>query len=246
MGFPVNQTAISGAITANGQTFVVPANAASMAIVQMVATALVGHNAAIEGSMDSSTGSDGNWFTISASRSNAPATIEQATGVLAATPSYTWQVPCIGLKYIRFRATAHTSGTATYSAVALDDGVDGVMGGAVTAANADNMFWNDSVTAQAASATVTGTARDAGVAVATACRYAAFNAFAFADVAGTLRIEVSTDNVTWRKASADQAITPGQGLFLSVPVSSRYHRAVFVNGATAQASFMLNTSYTVA
>lgn len=246
MGFPVNQAALSGAITASGQSFVVPANAASMAIVQMVAASLVGHNAAIEGSMDSSTGSDGNWFTISASRSNAPATIEQATGVLAATPAYVWRIPCVGLKYIRFRATAHTSGTATYTALVMDDGMDGSLGANVASTNTDNMFWNESTTAQAASATVTGTSRDAGVAPGAFCRYAAFNAFAFADVAGTLRIETSLDGTTWRKASADQAMTAGQGLYLSVPVTARYHRAVFVNGAGAQATFMLNTSYTVA
>lgn len=264
MGFPINNTRITGNITANGQSFVVPVLQANFVMVQMVAAALVGHNCAIEGSMDSNTGSDGNWFTISASRSNAPATIEQATGVLAATPAYMWRVNTAGLKYVRFRATAHTSGTAAYSAVALEDEIDAVIGAVISLVagsqvtlaagsalvgqvfNADNTFWNESVTAQAAAATVTGAARDVGVAAAAAHRYAAFNAFAFADQAGTLRIEISTDNVTWRRASADVAVAANAPVHLSVPITARFYRAVYVNGATLQTQFMLNTSFTVA
>lgn len=132
MGFPIAK--VSGSITAAAQTFVLPVNQASMAIVQMTTGALAGHNCAIEASMDSTTGADGTWFTISAIRSNAPGTIEQATGVLAATPAYMWLIPVIGFKYIRFRATAHTSGTANYYAMALDDGFDGFLGSVISGA----------------------------------------------------------------------------------------------------------------
>lgn len=112
-----------------------------------------------------------------------------------------------------------------------------------TASNLDNIFWNESVAAQIAAATVTGVARDAGVAVATAHRYAKFNAFAYADQAGTLRIDVSTDNVTWRWAAA-VALVAGDAKTLTIPVMARYSRAAYVNGATAQGAFMLNTSFT--
>lgn len=112
-----------------------------------------------------------------------------------------------------------------------------------TVSNVDNVFWNESVTAQAISATVTGTARDAGVAVAVAHRYAQFNAFAFANQDGTLRIEASTDNVTWRTVST-VALAANDSKVLTVPVMARYHRAVYVNGATAQTAFMLNTAFT--
>lgn len=264
MGFPINRLPTTGNITANGQTFVIPCLQANFALIQMVAASLVGHNCAIEGSMDSNTGADGTWFGISASRSNAPSTIEQTTGVLAATPTYMWRINCAGMKYIRFRATGHTSGTAAYSAFTVEDEIDAVIGGIVSLAaggsvalaagsalvgqvfNADNTFWNESVTAQAAAATVTGTARDVGVAAAAAHRYAAFNAFAFADQAGTLRIEISTDNVTWRRASADVAVAANAPVHLSVPITARFYRAVYVNGATLQTQFMLNTSFTVA
>lgn len=108
----------------------------------------------------------------------------------------------------------------------------------------NNMFFNESVTAQAASATVTGTSRDAGAAVSVAHRYSAFNATAFADVAGALRIEMSNDGTTWRRATTDTAVAANTPVFLSVPVTTRFHRAVYVNGAAAQTAFMLNTSYT--
>ena len=108
-------------------------------------------------------------------------------------------------------------------------------------ASQDNVFYNESVIAQAAAATVTGTAQDAAV-----HRYSAFNAMAFADQAGTMRIEVSNDNVTWRRITADVAVAANTPVILSVPVMTRYHRVVYVNGATLQTAFMLNTSFTAA
>lgn len=116
--------------------------------------------------------------------------------------------------------------------------------GSLVAASADNIFYNDSSTAQAASATLTGSSRDVGAAASANHRYSAFNAMAFADVAGTMRIEVSNDNSTWRRATADTAVAANTPVILSIPVMTRYHRVVYVNGATAQGAFMLNTSFT--
>jgi hypothetical protein len=110
----------------------------------------------------------------------------------------------------------------------------------------DNQFWNDSVVAQAISATVTGTARDIGVAAGGVHRYSKFNASAVADQAGTLRIECSNDNITWRRATADTAVAAIACVYLSVPIMTRYYRAVYVNGGVAQTAFMLNTSFTAA
>jgi hypothetical protein len=134
MGFPITQRPITGNITVSGQTFVVPCLQANFVLVQMVATSLSGHVCSIEGSIDSTTGADGNWFSISASRSNAPGTIEQATGTLAATPAYFWRINCAGMKYIRFRSTGHTAGTAAYTAFTLEDEIDAVIGGIVALA----------------------------------------------------------------------------------------------------------------
>jgi hypothetical protein len=118
--------------------------------------------------------------------------------------------------------------------------------GTVTAnaASQDNIFYNDSIVAQAAGATVTGVMRDVAIAAAAVHRYSAFNAFAFADQAGTMRIECSNDNVTWRRMTVDTAVAANTPVILSVPVMTRYHRVVYVNGATIQTAFMLNTSYT--
>lgn len=132
MGFPITRTPITGSITASGQSFVVPVLQANFALVQLVATSLSGHACNIEGSIDSTTGADGSWFGISASRSNALGIVEPTTGTLAATPAYFWRINCAGMKYIRFRATAHTGGTASYSAYTLQDEIDGVIGGVVS------------------------------------------------------------------------------------------------------------------
>jgi hypothetical protein len=115
---------------------------------------------------------------------------------------------------------------------------------AANATSQDNIYFNDSTTAQAASATLTGTSRDVGIAAGSVHRYSAFNASAFADQAGTLRIECSNDNTTWRRATADTAVAANAVVYLSVPVMTRYYRAVYVNGATLQTAFMLNTSFT--
>lgn len=118
--------------------------------------------------------------------------------------------------------------------------------GAPTVVSQDNLFYNESVTAQAASATLTGTSRDVGVAAAAAHRYSAFNAYSFSDQAGVLRIECSNDNTTWRRMTADVTAAANTPVILSVPVMTRYHRAVYVNGGTAQTAFILNTSLTAA
>lgn len=110
--------------------------------------------------------------------------------------------------------------------------------------NRNNVFYNESTTAQAASATLTGTSRDVGIAAGTLNPYGSFNAVAFADQAGNLRIEMSNDNTTWRRATPDTAVAANSVVTLSVPVVTRYYRAVYVNGATLQTAFMLNTAFT--
>lgn len=88
-----------------------------------------------------------------------------------------------------------------------------VIGGAFAQ---DNIFYNETVTNLAASATFTGTSRDTGVAAAAAHRYSAFNATVFADQAGTFRIEMSNDNTTWRAESVDTAVAANTPLIMLV------------------------------
>ena len=112
-GQPASYPLVTGAITAAAQTVFIDCSRGSNVVAHMVATALVGHNASFEGSIDSTNGTDGTWFAILAVRSNAN-TIEPVTGVLAATPAYAWKLSTNGLKFMRVRAAAHTSGTATW------------------------------------------------------------------------------------------------------------------------------------
>ena len=172
---------------------------------------------------------------------------------IAANTRRMWLIP-ITAKYIRVRiVTAFVGGTvqaiANFSQQPFANPVLNVQ--QATAANfnvqataQDNIFYNESTSAQAANATLTGTSRDTGAAAGSVHRYSAFNAFAFADQAGTMRIECSNDNTTWRRASADTAVAANTPVYLSVPIMTRYYRTVYVNGATLQTVFMLNTSFT--
>lgn len=112
--------------------------------------------------------------------------------------------------------------------------------------NRGNVFFNESTTNLGASATFTGTGRDVGIAAGSVQPYSAFNATAFADVAGTMRLEMSNDNTTWRRCTADAAVAANTPVTLSVPVVTRYYRVVFVNSTSAQTAFMLNSGFTAA
>ena len=110
---PGTTAAVTANITANAQTVPIKVERASNLTVTMVATTLVGHNATFEYSNNSTNGTDGNWYGVQVVRSNAN-TVETVTGVLAATPVYGWEASVNGYKWFRVRATAHTSGTASY------------------------------------------------------------------------------------------------------------------------------------
>lgn len=73
-------------------------------------------NCTFEGSLNSTNGTDGNWFTVQAIRSSAN-TIETTTGNLSAAPAYAWRLSVNALKYFRVRATAWTSGTQVWTMI---------------------------------------------------------------------------------------------------------------------------------
>lgn len=104
---------VTGAITASGQTVFANISRQSNVTLHMVATTLAGHNVTFEASVDSTNGTDGAWFAIQMVRTNAN-TIELTSGALAATPAYAWEGSVNGYNWVRVRATAHTSGTATW------------------------------------------------------------------------------------------------------------------------------------
>lgn len=110
---PASFDLVSGNITANSQTVFCDARRASNVQFMMNTASLAGHNVTFEGSIDSTNGTDGVWFGIQAVRSNAN-TIELTSGILAANPVYSWEASVNGINWVRVRATAHTSGTATW------------------------------------------------------------------------------------------------------------------------------------
>lgn len=261
---------VTGTITANGQIVACDCTTASNVIVTMIATTLVGHNATFEVSLNSTNGTDGNWFAIQAVRSNAN-TIEGTTGVLAATPVYAWELSVNGYNWLRVRATAHTSGSAAYrmqrgsyatepipaAQISGTQPVSGSVTATLAAATVRagfvagaGIWYDDTAATLAGGASFTGTSRDATVtATATAFANAATYAqevriLAEADVTGTLWLEVSRDNSAWRRirSVATSAITGG-GFAAEILYRPawRYWRAGFTNGAGAQGRFTLGS-----
>lgn len=229
-----------------------------------------GVNVTFEGSLDSTNGTDGTWFTVQAIRSNAN-TIETTTGVLAAAPAYAWELSVNALKYFRVRATAWTSGTQVWTMIPgtyatepipgaqisgtqpVSGTVTANLGAATTRAGfvaGAGIWYDDSSTVLAANATFTGTSRDLTVtATATAMANAATYAkevrvSAESDQSGTLWVEYSRDNTNWRRAkSAATAAVAGGGQFAEIILrpSWRYLRVGFTNGATLQTRFTINS-----
>lgn len=237
---------VSGFINAAGQSVAVDVGRASNVLVMMAAAALTGHNSTFEGSLDSSNGIDGTWFVVQAVRSNANM-IETATGVLAATPVYAWELSVNGLKYFRVRATAHTGGISTWKIQRGSYATEPIPAAQVTAAqpvsgavtvSCATAFYNDTVSPLAVGATFTGTSRDLGVTQQTK---KSFLACAFSDQAGTLFVDMSNDAVTWRQAKK-AAVAAGDSADLFVSVVTRYYRVRFINDAVAQTAFMLNSA----
>lgn len=191
---------MTGSITANAQT--VPVNVArqSNLMAHMVAASLVGHNVTFEGSIDSTNGTDGVWFAIQAVRSNAN-TIELATGVLAATPAYGWELSVNGLSWARVRATAHTSGTATWKFQPAPFATEPIPAAQVSATQPVS----GSVTATLAAATVL--AGDFGVQVrANATGAASIHHFVAAGSTNAANIKASAGRVLgWHLANTTAA-----------------------------------------
>jgi hypothetical protein len=112
---PASYAAITGNITANGQTIFANVERFSNLMIHCSGTFST-VNVTFEGSLNSTNGTDGNWFLVQAIRSNAN-TIETATGNLSAAPTYAWELSVNALKYFRIRSTAWTSGTQVWTMV---------------------------------------------------------------------------------------------------------------------------------
>lgn len=112
---PASYAATVGNVTSATSTVVVSTERFSNLMIHCAGT-FAGVNCTFEGSLNSTNGTDGNWFAVQAIRSNAN-TIETTTGVLAAAPAYAWELSVNALKYFRIRATAWTSGTQVWTLI---------------------------------------------------------------------------------------------------------------------------------
>lgn len=190
-------------ITANGQTFPVDVSRASNVMISCTASpTVVGHNVSFEGSLDSTNGTDGTWFSIQGARSNAN-TVATSTGVLTGNPLYAYELSVNACKWFRLRTTAHTSGTMRWFAllgsyatepIPVNQVTSMTVSGTVTA-NSNNKsagsWWTETTTNLATGAVFTGTARAIGTA---SLQY--FNTMrvrVFSSHTGTLTIESSRD-----------------------------------------------------
>lgn len=111
-----------------------------------------------------------------------------------------------------------------------------------------NVFFNESTANLTASATFTGATRDVGCFSGTPCPSNNFIGFVFADQATTMRIEMSNDGTTWRRATADQAVAANTPAFLSVracghPVLSR-GGCQWRNPDRRRTATMINSAFT--
>lgn len=101
-----NITSASSAVFVNTQRF-------SNLMIHCSGT-FAGVQCTFEGSINSTNGTDGNWFSVQAIRSSSNA-IETSTGVLSVAPAYAWELSVNALKYFRIRSTAWTSGTQVWT-----------------------------------------------------------------------------------------------------------------------------------
>ena len=120
-GAPAQYTPLTMSVSAIQATANTPvSNATAFANVSQVSNVMAyvtgtfaAMNCTFEGSLDSTNGTDGTWFTVQAVRSNAN-TVETATGSLSAAPIYAWEMSVNALAYVRVRCTARTSGTQNW------------------------------------------------------------------------------------------------------------------------------------
>jgi len=243
--------AVTGNLTTIGQALPVDVIRSSNIVmhVKNTGTAAMAAGAFIfEGSLDSTNGTDGTWFAIQAVRSNAN-TIELASGTLSlaagAGLGYSWEASVNAYNWVRVRCTT----TVTANSIATwriqrgsyaTEPIPAAQTHAVTAniGTAGLTVYIDSSTNLAGGAAFTGASRDGG----STQSYNMFVASAFADQSGTLKIQKSTDNTTWRDA-ATVAVTAGVPQGLTVKCTARYYRVLYTNGATLQTQFLLTSAY---
>ena len=247
--------ALSGNLTTLNQSLPLDVSRSSNIVIHVKNTGSASMAAgafAFEASLDSTNGTDGTWFAIQVVRSNAN-TIELASGTLSlaagAGLGYSWEASVNAYNWIRVRCTT----TVTTNSIATwriqrgsyaTEPIPAIQTHAVSGTVTSNIgtsgltVYTDSSTNLASAATFTGTSRDGGATPA----YNMFVASAVSDQAGTLKIQKSTDNTTWRDA-VTVAVAAGVPQELTAKCTARYYRVLYTNGATPQTLFSLTSAY---
>ena len=200
-----------------------------------------------EASLDSTNGSDGTWFGVQAARSNAniAATTTSASNIaVGAGDTYAWEASVNGYRWFRVRcSTAVTNNSiarwtlqpGSYATEPLP--VNQVSSVTANIGTCGGSIYPDTAAPLAGGASFTGTSRDIG----SSGGYRTFAANVFADQDGTLYIDKSTDNATWRPA-AQVAVTASVPAQVYAFITTRYNRVRFVNGSVAQTAFLLTST----
>lgn len=102
----------TGQIVSNTGTAAFPVAGRDAIVVFMVLSGVASANFTFEGSLNSTDGSNGDWFAILGIQTSG-ASAEATTGILSATPAYGWMFDTLGVAWFRVRATSGTFGTAT-------------------------------------------------------------------------------------------------------------------------------------
>lgn len=230
------QAPITGTIVANGGTLDVKTSNSGTTVVQFQGTWT--GTIVLEGSQDGT-----NYTALPIVRAVDGALLSS----LAANGLYF--VPSAGLLNLRARATAWTSGTANINSAGSDavvlptvksmlHGTDGtplgVLVNPLMAAMPKTVSTlNSSTTPLGSSATFTGTFEDT-------LQYPTVSVVVFANQAGSLIIEWSTDG-TNVDANDTFSILASTGKQFSFGAMARYFRVRYVNGAVAQGAFRLQS-----
>ena len=161
-----------------------------------------------------------------------PAKTGQLPAALGATTAAGSVSVGIATDQLSTLATAAKQDTGNASLASIDTKLTAPLSVTAGPGNVVNAA-NSSTTPLAGGATFIGTGVDL-------LNYAGVEVFAFANVAGTLYLEYSTDNSNW-DLSLSYSLAAGVPLHIPNGTQSRYFRVRYTNGGSAQASFRLQT-----
>ena len=153
---PATYAAVTGSVAAVAQTVFADCQRFSNLMIHCTGT-FGTVNCTFEGSLNSTNGTDGNWFLVQAIRSSTN-TIETTTGNLSAAPAYAWELSVNALKFFRVRCTARTSGTQDWTFIPGTYATEPVPGAQVSATQPVSGTVTANTTPTAATASIVNSA----------------------------------------------------------------------------------------